>query len=63
MIKERLAKLLTIKSLVTLILVFTYVYLLVAGKEVDPDFKNLVLMILSFYFGTQADKVLKGGTN
>jgi hypothetical protein len=60
-IKERLAKLLTIKSIVTLVFVLTYEYLLVTETNIDSDFKNLVLMILSFYFGTQSDKVLKGG--
>jgi len=54
-LKKRLANLLTIKSLVTLII--TIVFSVLAFKGVIPDEVNAVyLIIIGFYFGTQAKK-------
>lgn len=50
---ERLCKLLTVKSLVTIILTFVTAYLAVKGSI---DIKEIYLIIISFYFGTQAVK-------
>ena len=50
---ERLCKLLTVKSLVTIILTIVVSYLAFNGKI---EIKEIYLMIISFYFGTQAVK-------
>lgn len=51
--KERFSKLLTVKSIVTILLTFVVAYLAIIGKT---DIKEIYLMIISFYFGTQAVK-------
>lgn len=50
---ERLCKLLTVKSIVTVVLTAVVAYLAACGKI---DIKEIYLMIISFYFGTQAVK-------
>ena len=54
--KERFAKLITVKSIVTLIIVFVYCYLAIAEKVDMKGFESIVLMIMAFYFGTQVTK-------
>lgn len=52
-IRERAAALLSVKTLVTLSLTATFVYLSVT-KFVDPkEFVGLYMVIIGFYFGTQ----------
>lgn len=51
--KERLAKLLTVKSIVTLLLTIVVVVLSLKGEF---DIEDIYLMIMAFYFGTQAIK-------
>ena len=53
MMKNRIDKLLTVKSIVTIILTFVVAYLAIQGTI---DVKEIYLMIISFYFGTQAVK-------
>lgn len=53
--KERLAKLLTVKSLVTLVLTGVFAYLSIKG-QVDQTFLTVYITIISFYFGTQYEK-------
>ena len=50
---ERICKLLTVKSIVTIILTVIIAYLAVVDKI---DIKEMYLIIISFYFGTQAMK-------
>lgn len=51
----RLNKLLTVKSLVTLILTAVFACLAVAGR-VNQDFMTIYAVIISFYFGTQHER-------
>ena len=51
--KERLSKLLTVKSLVTLSLTAVVVVLALKGQF---DIKDIYLIIIGFYFGTQLEK-------
>lgn len=51
--KEKLSKLLSVKSLVTLVLTGVVAYLAIIGEF---DIKEIYLMIIAFYFGTQAVK-------
>ena len=55
-IKENLAKLLKVKTLVTLILTGVFAYLSVIGT-VDDKFLMIYTTIIAFYFGTQSGKV------
>lgn len=53
--QERLSKLLTVKSLVTLILTAVFAYLAITG-EIGQPFLTIYTMIISFYFGTQYEQ-------
>ena len=50
---ERLTKLLTVKSIVTILL--TVVVVVLSLRE-QFDIKDIYLIIIGFYFGTQATK-------
>lgn len=53
--KEKLAKLIDVKSIVTLVL--TGVFCTLAFKGVIPqELNSIYLMVISFYFGTQVTK-------
>lgn len=54
--KERLSKLIDVKSIVTLLLTISFIILafrsVITGEQVNTVF----MMVISFYFGTQATK-------
>lgn len=52
---KRLANLLSVKSLVTLVLTGVFAYMAVAGK-ISQDFMTIYAVIIAFYFGTQSQK-------
>ena len=52
---KRLARLLAVKSLVTLTLTIVFSLLAVRGT-VDQDFMTIYAVIISFYFGTQSQE-------
>lgn len=54
--KERLNKLLTIKSIVTLILTLVFAYMAVIGQIGSEQFITIFTVIIGFYFGTQHEK-------
>ena len=54
--KEKLLKLIDVKSIVTLVLTGVFAYLSVVGVVEGNDFLTVFLIIISFYFGTQATK-------
>jgi hypothetical protein len=51
--KEKLAKLIDVKSIVTLMLTLVFAYLSITGKA---EIREIYLIIIAFYFGTQAEK-------
>ena len=53
---QRLARLLSVKSIVTLILTSVFAYLAITGVIVAEQFQTIFTVIISFYFGTQAKK-------
>ena len=55
-IKKRLGKLLSVKSLVTLVLTGVFAYMAVVGK-ISQDFMTIYAVIIAFYFGTQSQKI------
>lgn len=55
-IVKRLAALLSVKSLVTLLLTGVFAYLAIIG-EVSQEFMMVYTVIIAFYFGTQTQKI------
>lgn len=53
--KNRLDKLLSVKSIVTMIQTVVFAYLAVRGR-VSQEFMAVYTMIMGFYFGTQTSK-------
>lgn len=52
--RERLAKLINVKSIITILLTIVFSYLSISG-DIQPDqFMTIFTVIISFYFGTQA---------
>ena len=54
--KERLSKLLTIKSIVTLLLTLVFCYLSIIQVIAPEMFMTVFTVIIAFYFGTQHEK-------
>lgn len=54
--QERLNKLLTVKSIVTLILTILFFILSVRGTIGSQEVMTIFTVVISFYFGTQAKK-------
>ena len=53
---KRLAALMSVKSLVTLVLTGVFAYMAVMGK-ISQDFMTIYAVIIAFYFGTQSQKI------
>lgn len=53
---ERLNKLLTVKSIVTILLTILFCYLSATGKISGEQFLVIFTVVIGFYFGTQAEK-------
>jgi hypothetical protein len=51
--KERIARLISVKSFVTIVLTIVVAILTLKGEF---DIKDIYLMVISFYFGTQTEK-------
>lgn len=45
-----------IKSFVTVTMTVAYIVLTILGK-MTPEFQNIYVVIIAFYFGTQAEKL------
>lgn len=54
--KERLAKLIDLKSIATLLLTLVFCYLAVIGKIESQEFLTVYTVIISFYYGVQYQK-------
>lgn len=54
--KERLNKLLTIKSIITILLTLVFCYLSIIGSITAELFMTIFVVVIGFYFGTQAKK-------
>ena len=59
-ITNRLARLLCVKSLVTLLLTAAFVTMALRG-EVGQDFMTVYTVIIAFYFGTQLERTRSPG--
>lgn len=58
--KERLSKLLTVKSIVTILLTLVFCFLSITGVISAELFMTVFTVIVAFYFGTQHEKQSKG---
>lgn len=58
---ERLSKLLSVKSIVTIILTIVFAYLAVAGSISGDQFLTVFSVVIAFYFGTQHERKKAGG--
>lgn len=54
--KERFAKLMTVKSIVTLVLTGVFAYLSVVGAITPDLFMSAFTVVIAFYFGTQYER-------
>lgn len=52
---KRLAALMSVKSIVTLILTLVFACMAVTG-QISQDFMTIYAVIIAFYFGTQSQK-------
>ena len=57
----RLARLLCVKSLVTLLLTAVFAVMTLRG-EVNEDFMTVYTVIIAFYFGTQLERTTQKGS-
>ena len=55
LIHKRLATLMSVKSIVTLVLTGVFAYMAVTGN-ISQDFMTIYAVIIAFYFGTQSQK-------
>lgn len=60
---KRAAKLLSVKSIVTIALTAVGMVLALRGDITGQDFLSVFLMVISFYFGTQSQKPQGGADN
>lgn len=54
-IKKKLANLLSVKSLVTLVLTGVFAFM-ACTNQISQDFMTIYAVIIAFYFGTQSQK-------
>ena len=55
--KERFSKLLTVKSIVTIVLTVVFAVLSLKGMVSIDQFLTVFSVVIAFYFGTQTEKV------
>ena len=55
MIKEKIAKLIDLKTILSIIVVISYTIMIFKGI-VEPDYKDLVIMVMTFYFASKTNK-------
>ena len=55
-IVKRLAALLSVKSIVTLVLTVVFAYMAINGT-ISQDFMTVYAVVIAFYFGTQSQKL------
>ena len=58
---QRLASLLTVKSIVTILLTSVFSGLAAAGHVTTDQFLTVFTVVIAFYFGTQAEKRSQSG--
>ena len=54
-IVQRMGRLMSVKSIVTIVLTAVFAYLSIIGK-IDQDFLTVYTVVIAFYYGTQTVK-------
>lgn len=54
--RERFAKLIDVKSIITILLTIVFCYLSIKGKISPEMFMTVFTVVIAFYYGTQAAK-------
>jgi len=60
MAREKLAKLINVKSIVTILSTSIFAYLSIRGDITGQEFLTIFTTIIAFYFGTQHEKKVSG---
>lgn len=55
-VSGQLAKLIDVKSIITIMVMFCMCYLVMHGAEIPKDFMTVLIAIITFYFGYQSNK-------
>lgn len=63
LIKDRIAKLIDVKSLMTIALTSGFIALTCVGEITGEQFLTIYTVIIGFYFGTQYNKKTEDTTN
>lgn len=53
--KEKIAKLIDLKTIISLIVITSYTTMVFKGI-VEADYKDLVIMVMTFYFASKTNK-------
>lgn len=56
MIKQRLAKLINIKSIISIVMTLVFCYLAIVGVVPVELYVPIFTTVIAFYFGTQVEK-------
>lgn len=56
-IHKRIANLISVKSIVTILLTGVFGYLSIVGNITGEQFLSIFTVIIAFYFGTQTQKI------
>ena len=56
MLKEQFAKLLKVKSIITILITLVFSYLSIIGVINEENFMSIFKLIIVFYFGSQVGK-------
>ena len=59
--KSKLAKLISVKCIVTLVMTGVFSYLAIVGKVSSSEFITIFTCVISFYFGTQHERINQDG--
>lgn len=54
LLKKRLANLLCVKSIVTIVLTLVFAYMAIRGVVTSEQYLTVFTVVIAFYFGTQA---------
>lgn len=58
--KDKFANLINVKNIMSLSLTVVFCILALKGNIIPEDFKEIYLMVVSFFFGYQLNKETKG---
>lgn len=55
-VQGQLAKLIDVKSIITIMVMFCMCYLVITGQSIDEKFMQILVAVMTFYFGYQTNK-------